>query len=78
MGVVPQDTVLFNSSLDYNIRYGKRNCSTEERDDAAKHAIPQCFRWSIGGGSGDTVVGRRGLKSLSGGKNKKWPSRACS
>ena len=48
--------ILFGSSLDYNIRYGKRNCSTEERDDAMRAS--QCFRESIGGGLGP-VVGNR-------------------
>ena len=69
MGVVPQDTVLFNSSLDYNIRYGKRNCSTEERDDAAKHASLSAFVSRLEEGW-DTVVGERGLK-LSGGEKQR-------
>ena len=69
IGVVPQDTVLFNSSLDYNIRYGKRNCSTEERDDAAKHASLSAFVSRLEEGW-DTVVGERGLK-LSGGEKQR-------
>ena len=69
MGVVPQDTVLFNSSLDYNIRYGKRNCSTDERDDAAKHAALFDFVGRLEEGW-ETVVGERGLK-LSGGEKQR-------
>ena len=52
MGVVPQDTVLFNSSLDYNIDMASATALREERDDAAKTCISQCFRESIGGGLG--------------------------
>ncbi|HBH37053.1 MAG TPA: metal ABC transporter permease, partial [Curvibacter sp.] len=69
IGIVPQDTVLFNSSLDYNIRYGKRNCSTEERDEAAKHASLSAFVSRLEEGW-DTVVGERGLK-LSGGEKQR-------
>jgi ATP-binding cassette subfamily B protein len=69
MGVVPQDTVLFNSSLDYNIRYGKRDCSTDERDDAAKHAALFDFVGRLEEGW-ETVVGERGLK-LSGGEKQR-------
>jgi len=66
IGVVPQDTVLFNDTIFYNIKYGCSNASEEEVYEAAKlaqidafiHALPQGYQ---------TKVGERGLK-LSGGE----------
>ena len=70
MGVVPQDTVLFNDTLEYNICYGKPVTATcAERDDAAKRAAlwPFISRLELGW---ETVVGERGLK-LSGGEKQR-------
>ena len=68
IGVVPQDTVLFNASIMTNIRYGRVNASDEEVFEAAKAAdihdrilqFPDKY---------DTIVGERGLK-LSGGEKQ--------
>ena len=69
MGVVPQDTVLFNATLDYNIRYGKRGATDLDRDEAAKNAslLPMVRNLQD---SWETVVGERGLK-LSGGEKQR-------
>jgi len=69
MGVVPQDTVLFNNTLDYNIRYGARGCDEKTRDSAAKHAALSDFIARLEEGW-ETVVGERGLK-LSGGEKQR-------
>ncbi len=69
IGVVPQDTVLFNDVIRYNIRYGKIGASDEEVERAARYAdihdrvlsFPHQY---------DTVVGERGLK-LSGGEKQR-------
>lgn len=69
VGVVPQDVVLFNETVGYNIRYGRLDASDEEVIEAAKHAsihdqisqFPQGY---------DTMVGERGLK-LSGGEKQR-------
>lgn len=69
IGVVPQDTVLFNKDIRYNIRYGRVTASDDEVEDAAKAAdihgqilsFPDAY---------DTIVGERGLK-LSGGEKQR-------
>ncbi|KAK7473352.1 hypothetical protein BaRGS_00035400 [Batillaria attramentaria] len=69
IGVVPQDTVLFNSDIRYNIRYGRVTASDEAVEEAARNAeihdriltFPKKY---------DTVVGERGLK-LSGGEKQR-------
>ncbi|EME30807.1 ATP-binding cassette sub-family B member 7, mitochondrial [Galdieria sulphuraria] len=69
IGVIPQDTVLFNESIAYNIAYGKPSASMDEIITAAKAAsihnsiirLPQGY---------DTLVGERGLK-LSGGEKQR-------
>ncbi|KAK7011989.1 ATP-binding cassette sub-family B member 6 mitochondrial [Biomphalaria glabrata] len=69
IGVVPQDTVLFNSDIRYNIRYGKITATDTEVEDAARAAeihdriltFPKKY---------ETVVGERGLK-LSGGEKQR-------
>jgi ATP-binding cassette, subfamily B, heavy metal transporter len=69
IGMVPQDTVLFNDTIQYNIRYGRPSASDEEVAEAARQAriahfveqLPQGYR---------TPVGERGLK-LSGGEKQR-------
>ena len=69
MGVVPQDTVLFNDTIFYNIKYGRPDATEQEVYDAAKYAqidafirgLPQAYQ---------TMVGERGLK-LSGGEKQR-------
>lgn len=69
IGIVPQDTVLFNDSLRYNIMYGRPNCGENEMIEAAKMAHIHEFIQSLPEGY-DTVVGERGLK-LSGGEKQR-------
>ncbi len=69
IGVVPQDTVLFNDSIYYNIAYGRPNATREEIVDAARAAHILHFIESLPQGW-DTVVGERGLK-LSGGEKQR-------
>ncbi|CAL1290607.1 unnamed protein product [Larinioides sclopetarius] len=69
IGVVPQDTVLFNKSIRYNIGYGRPSASVEEIEDAAKAADIHNQILSFPEGY-DTVVGERGLK-LSGGEKQR-------
>jgi ATP-binding cassette subfamily B protein len=69
LGVVPQDTVLFNDTIFYNIRYGRPDATAEEvyaaarlaQIDAFVRALPEGYR---------TMVGERGLK-LSGGEKQR-------
>ncbi|CAL9748665.1 unnamed protein product [Musa acuminata subsp. burmannicoides] len=69
IGVVPQDTVLFNDTIFHNIRYGRLSATEEEVYDAARHAaihetimkFPEKY---------STIVGERGLK-LSGGEKQR-------
>jgi len=69
IGIVPQDTVLFNESILYNLAYGRPGASRAEIEQAARMAHILDFieglpdRW-------DTVVGERGLK-LSGGEKQR-------
>lgn len=68
-GIVPQDTVLFNDSIKYNIQYGRPDASEEEIIQAAKTAHIHEFIESLPEGY-DTTVGERGLK-LSGGEKQR-------
>jgi ATP-binding cassette, subfamily B, heavy metal transporter len=69
LGIVPQDTVLFNDTIRYNIAYGKPGSSDGEIEDAARRAHVLDFierlpeKW-------ETMVGERGLK-LSGGEKQR-------
>ena len=69
IGMVPQDTVLFNDTIGYNIRYGRWSASREEVREAARLAQIDRFINSIPGGY-DAQVGERGLK-LSGGEKQR-------
>jgi ATP-binding cassette subfamily B protein len=69
VGIVPQDTVLFNYTIDHNIRYANLDASEEEIQQAAKHANIHDFIDSLPEGY-QTVVGERGLK-LSGGEKQR-------
>ncbi len=69
VGVVPQDTVLFNESIGDNIRFGRPHTGDEEIKDAASLAQINDFIQSLPDGF-DTVVGERGLK-LSGGEKQR-------
>jgi ABC-type transport system involved in Fe-S cluster assembly fused permease/ATPase subunit len=69
IGVVPQDTVLFNDTILYNIAYGRADASREEIEAAAKAAKIHDFVQRLPQGY-DTVVGERGLK-LSGGEKQR-------
>ncbi len=69
IGIVPQDTVLFNDSIGYNIGYGKDGASEREIEEAAKGAAIDDFIRSLPAGY-DTPVGERGLK-LSGGEKQR-------
>ena len=69
IGVVPQDTVLFNDSIFYNISYGKDNATRAEVEKAARAAQIHEFIVSLPDGY-DTAVGERGLK-LSGGEKQR-------
>ncbi len=69
IGMVPQDTVLFNDTIRYNIRYGRWDASDAEVEDAARLAqIDNFIRHAPRGY--DTEVGERGLK-LSGGEKQR-------
>jgi ATP-binding cassette, subfamily B, heavy metal transporter len=69
IGMVPQDTVLFNDTIRYNIRYGRWNASDAEVEEAARLAqIDGFIRMSPKGY--ETQVGERGLK-LSGGEKQR-------
>jgi ATP-binding cassette subfamily B protein len=69
IGMVPQDTVLFNDTILYNIRYGRWDASPEEIEEAAKFAQIDKFIRSLPDGY-ETSVGERGLK-LSGGEKQR-------
>ncbi|HVC49574.1 MAG TPA: ABC transporter ATP-binding protein/permease [Burkholderiales bacterium] len=69
IGVVPQDTVLFNDTIYYNILYGSPGASRNEVIAAAKAAHIHSFIQSLPNGY-DTQVGERGLK-LSGGEKQR-------
>ncbi len=69
IGIVPQDTVLFNDTILYNIAYGRPNASDEEVIDAAKAAHIHDFIVALPDGY-QSAVGERGLK-LSGGEKQR-------
>jgi ATP-binding cassette, subfamily B, heavy metal transporter len=69
IGIVPQDTVLFNDTVEYNIAYGRPGASREEVEEAARAARIHSFIESTPKGY-QTMVGERGLK-LSGGEKQR-------
>jgi ATP-binding cassette subfamily B protein len=69
IGIVPQDTVLFNDTILYNIRYGRPEASDAEVYDAARAAHIHDFIAALPAGY-ETMVGERGLK-LSGGEKQR-------
>ncbi len=69
IGIVPQDTVLFNDTIEYNIRYGRPDASEAEIINAARMAQIHDFIESLPQGY-NTLVGERGLK-LSGGEKQR-------
>ena len=69
IGMVPQDTVLFNDTIRYNIRYGRPDATDQEVEDAARMAQIHDFVMSLPKGY-DSLVGERGLK-LSGGEKQR-------
>ena len=69
IGIVPQDTVLFNDTIYYNIAYGRPGASREEVEQAARLARIHDFVVGLPAGY-DTAVGERGLK-LSGGEKQR-------
>lgn len=69
IGIVPQDTVLFNDTIGYNIGYAKQGASQAEIEAAAKSAQVHDFIAKLPQGY-DTLVGERGLK-LSGGEKQR-------
>ena len=69
VGVVPQDLVLFNDTLEYNVRYGRLSASEEEVMAAAERAQLKPVAAALSDGM-QTLVGERGLK-LSGGEKQR-------
>ena len=69
IGIAPQDTVLFNDTVEYNIAYGKPGATRAEVEDAAASAHIHAFIAATPKGYG-TMVGERGLK-LSGGEKQR-------
>jgi ABC-type transport system involved in Fe-S cluster assembly fused permease/ATPase subunit len=69
IGIVPQDTVLFNDTIEYNIAYGEPGCSKQQIVAAAKAASIHDFIMSLPDGYA-SMVGERGLK-LSGGEKQR-------
>ncbi|MBT7485649.1 MAG: ABC transporter ATP-binding protein/permease [Rhodospirillales bacterium] len=69
IGIVPQDTVLFNDTVYYNIAYGNPGATPAEVEDAARHAAIHDFVMNQPDGY-QTKVGERGLK-LSGGEKQR-------
>ena len=69
IGIVPQDTVLFNDTIEYNIAYGQTDANREQVEEAAKSARIHDFISSTPLGY-STMVGERGLK-LSGGEKQR-------
>ena len=69
IGIVPQDSVLFNDTVGYNIAYGREGAGTDEIERAARDAAILPFIEALPDGF-DTEVGERGLK-LSGGEKQR-------
>jgi ATP-binding cassette subfamily B protein len=69
IAVVPQDAVLFNESIGYNVAFGRPDCSDRDVEDAARLASIHEFVAGLPDGY-DTLVGERGLK-LSGGEKQR-------
>ncbi|HVM23328.1 MAG TPA: ABC transporter ATP-binding protein/permease [Sphingomicrobium sp.] len=69
IGIVPQDTVLFNDTIGYNIGYGRDGASQEEIEEAARGAAIDRFVAALPDGY-ESMVGERGLK-LSGGEKQR-------
>ena len=69
IGIVPQDTVLFNDTIYYNIAYGRPGASRAEVEEAARLAHIHTFIEDLPDGY-DSLVGERGLK-LSGGEKQR-------
>ena len=69
IGIVPQDTVLFNDTVEYNIAYGRPGAAREQVEAAARAAHIHAFIAATPRGY-DTMVGERGLK-LSGGEKQR-------
>ena len=69
IGIVPQDTVLFNDTIEYNIKYGKIDASKEEVETVIDQSQLREFINSLPDGL-NTIVGERGLK-LSGGEKQR-------
>jgi len=69
IGMVPQDTVLFNDTIRYNIRYGRPDATDAEVEEAARLAQISDFIAQLPNGF-ETMVGERGLK-LSGGEKQR-------
>jgi ATP-binding cassette subfamily B protein len=69
IAVVPQDTVLFNDTIGYNIAFGKHGCTQQEIENAARVAHLHEFILSLPDGY-ETQVGERGVK-LSGGEKQR-------
>lgn len=69
LGIVPQDTVLFNDTIGYNIGYAKPDATQVEIEQAARDAQVHNFITGLPNGY-DTIVGERGLK-LSGGEKQR-------
>jgi ATP-binding cassette, subfamily B, heavy metal transporter len=69
IGIVPQDTVLFNDTIGYNISYGRPGCSQQEIELAAQRAQIHDFIMGLPDGY-ETKVGERGLR-LSGGERQR-------
>jgi ABC-type transport system involved in Fe-S cluster assembly fused permease/ATPase subunit len=69
IGMVPQDTVLFNDTIEYNVRYGRPEASEAEVREAARLAQIHDFIMTLPQGY-DSLVGERGLK-LSGGEKQR-------
>jgi len=69
LGVVPQDTVMFNNSIEYNLSYARADATSADIDDAIASANLRAFIDDLPDGL-ETVVGERGLK-LSGGEKQR-------
>jgi len=75
VGVVPQGAILFNDTLRHNLKYGKRDATQDEIEQAAKDARILEFIQSLDDGY-ETMVGDRGMK-LSGGEKQRVAIARC-